>query len=178
MAEVRRHSRCLTLDISKRDVRGLEVELKTTITRLVLPLEQIRVEAKTLSHEQPSVCVHVSTYICARFLIHSMMGGGSVYSHSHGKPWPRWNVHMSPSGPGRRSTDPRIHCRHRTQRHRQSVTHGVKQGNCSRQTSSLPCLKAGKSLRKSKCKMLGSCSSGSRAEELKREPCWSWLDNC
>lgn len=29
--------------------------------------------------------------------------------YSHGKPWPRWNVHMSPSGPGQRSTDPRIH---------------------------------------------------------------------
>lgn len=59
-------------------------------------------------------CAHVQIYICA-LLIHRRKVG-LVHSHSHGKPWPRWNVHMSPSGPGRRSTDPRIHCRHTTER--------------------------------------------------------------
>lgn len=34
---------------------------------------------------------------------------GQQPHYSHGKPWPRWNVRMSPSGPGQRSTDPRIH---------------------------------------------------------------------
>lgn len=37
-----------------------------------------------------------------------------VDSHSRGKPWPRWNVRMSLSGPEQRSTDPRIHCGERT----------------------------------------------------------------
>lgn len=74
---------------------------------------------------------------------------------------------MSPSGPGQRSTDPRIHCRHRTQRNSESVGHDGGSQTRKLQSSSL---KAKKSMLKSKCQMSGSGGSGESDGELKRDP--------